>query len=314
MPCSHTPFRVPLYLAAALGSGFVALPAAYGDAGPPPFRPTTPTWIEVRVTREGQPLGRGPWKAVLLVPDDGSAAQSGSTERPASWLTARDLVDAGGHIWEQAAGSALDLDQGDVCFFFRGVRRKGIIVHFFPARFRLAVYDVATRRVYVTDPAETRSQNANAYRADLREDGGGSLELLPLYSPRLLLALGWPFLVTLGLTLLTELAVAALWVTLFRPGGTRRFGPVLLTTVAANLLTVPALFGLGVLVKMHVPDDNVAVYLAALFGGPALVIVGEALLYRAWARVPGKQAGFLSTVANVCSLVFCCGGVWAYGW
>jgi hypothetical protein len=129
-----------------------------------------------------------------------------------------------------------------------------------------------------------------------------------------LVSLGLPFFVTLGLTLLTELAIAALWVTIFRPGGERRFGRVLLTTVAANVLTVPALFLVGVLVKTYVPEDNFAVYVAVLVGGPILVIAGEALLYLTWGRMPRGQGILLSTVANLASVVFCCGGVWAYGW
>jgi hypothetical protein len=305
----------------AFGWGLLATGVVQADAGPPPLRPTNPTWIDVRVTRHGEPT-RGAWKVVLLVPASRSGGNKGEptiATEGAAWLTEHALLDASGQTWKVSPGGERDLEEGGVRFHFLGRRRprppgKDRADAPFPTLFRLAVYDPATQKLYVTDPAETRQQNANYFRADLREDGGGSLELLPQYWPRVIVTLGLPLILALALTLATELAIAAPWVAIFRPGGERRYARVLLTTVVANLFTVPALFVLGVLVKTYVPENLVAVYLAVLIGGPALAIGGQALLYLTWGRMPRRQGILLSLVANLCSVVFCFGGVWAYGW
>jgi hypothetical protein len=318
MPILRTGLRPCRSFAAALGVGLLVAATAHADAGFPSLRPDQPTWIEVEINLDGRrSIDRG-WETLLLVPsvtmpDSNEVSKKVFSPALALWVTTQ-APNADNTYWVPGTETPQLTRQGVVRFGFpsRVRGRKGESI--FPTHVRLAVCEPYTKKVYVTAPAETRSENANYFSATLREDGGGTLELEPLWSGPMLLRLGGPFLIALGLTMLTQLVIAALWVTIFRPteGGTRLYGRVLLTTLAANLIGVPALFLLGVVTKTH--TDNPLVYLFVLIVGPVLVILGAAVLYATWGRLPVKHAAWLSTVANLCTVVFCCGGVWNYGW
>jgi hypothetical protein len=277
--------------------------AVWADVGPPSPEPRRE--FIFHVMKAGQPLFGDIAAVLLLTPKPERVGLEG--EYP-EWLKRDLLTDSDGTQWFPAYQRAGNGGMVEIVESRRPGPRGWVTL---PENFRLAVF-VPGEKVFLSRPSTARFRNRNVFLVDLQAEGEATVVPVSALSPLFWQAYAGPILLAGAATLAVELCVALAWVPFLVRQPPRPVLRIALICLAANLVLVPLVFGVGLALRTEVLDYPTS--LGVFLGLQVLAVAVQAALYVWVGKLSTWGSVGLSTSANLASVVIGCCTVSVPGW
>ncbi|MHB1355688.1 MAG: hypothetical protein ACYCZF_06895 [Anaerolineae bacterium] len=244
------------------------------DMGPKPS-------MTVRLLRSGQPFSAVGIQLRLLACQEG-ASEPWNPDQALPALNRVDLTDPSGCTWQIPSYPVFSsYTEGTASFSYM-----------LPDRFRVAVYDPAADRLWLSNAADRQGMHTS-FQLDLRDDGTAVL----VSQQQNILQKSWDIgrmLAALLISLVLELALVVGYVLWQR----RRWQPYLLAGLIGNIISLPLVWLLAGIAYLL---GGSATGLVAMAIGEVLAVFFEALLYCLICKERYGRMLLLSLAANVLS-------------
>ena len=244
------------------------------DIGPKPS-------MTVRLLRNGQPFAAAGIQVRLLACQEGTS-ESWDPEQALPALDRVDLSDPSGCTWQIPSYPVFtSYAEGNASFSYM-----------LPERFRVAIYDPAADRLWLSNAAERQGMRTS-FRLDLLDDG--TAVLYP--QKQNILQKSWDLgrmLVALLISLVLEVMLVVSYVLWQR----RRWQPFVLAAFVGNLISLPVVWLLAGFAYLLIGPAAGVVLLAI---GEVLAVFFEAFVYYLICKERFGRVLLLSLAANVLS-------------